>query len=324
MSFVLPEHWVWDFWIADDGDRYHLYYLRAPHSLGSPSLRHRNAAIGHATSPDLTDWTDHGTVLGPGTSGDFDETATWTGSVVPGPGGSWRMFYTGAQFVHPVAFTNIESIGVAASPDLHAWEKRPGPILRADPRWYETLDQGTWKEEACRDPWVYPSQSGDGWHMLYTARSRSGDAQDRGVVGHAASPDLETWTAQPPLSRPGAGFMHLEVPQLATVEGKDVLLFSCPADHLAGSRREHGETGGVWAAPVAADGTFAVEEAYLLLDQSRYYSGRAVQRRDGRSVILAFNHVQDETSFAGGVCDPLPLGWSADGRLVVLDAARAG
>ena len=70
---------------------------------------------------------------------------------------------------------------------------------------------------------------------------------------------------------------------------------------------------------MSADGTFAVEEAYLLLDQKHYYNGRPVQTRDGRWVLLAFNHVEDETDFVGGVCDPMPLGRSAEGRVVVLD-----
>ena len=30
----LPEDWVWDSWIADDGDRYHLFFLRTPRALG--------------------------------------------------------------------------------------------------------------------------------------------------------------------------------------------------------------------------------------------------------------------------------------------------
>jgi sucrose-6-phosphate hydrolase SacC (GH32 family) len=67
VTFDLPNHWVWDFWIADDGTDFHLYYLHAPNSLGDPHLRHRNAKIGHATSPDLANWRDHGPVLGPGT-----------------------------------------------------------------------------------------------------------------------------------------------------------------------------------------------------------------------------------------------------------------
>jgi beta-fructofuranosidase len=169
MSFRLDHSWVWDFWLADDGDRYHMFYLHAPKSMGDPDLRHRNARFGHAVSDDLVDCEDHGYVFGPGEPGAFDETATWTGSVLQGPDGLWRMFYTGAKFLDSDA--NIETIGVATSPDLYNWTKQPGPISRADPRWYERLGDSTWPEEAWRDPWVFPDPSGEGWHMLITARS---------------------------------------------------------------------------------------------------------------------------------------------------------
>ena len=52
----LPGAWLWDFWLADDGDRYHLYFLQAPRALGDPGLRHVNARVGHAVSADLVDW----------------------------------------------------------------------------------------------------------------------------------------------------------------------------------------------------------------------------------------------------------------------------
>lgn len=318
MAFLLPDHWVWDFWVADDGDRYHLYYLHAGRSTGAAAHRHRNATIGHATSPDLISWEDHGAVLGPGAPTEFDETAPWTGTTVRAPDGTWRMFYTGARFLHPDAGTNVESIGMAVSTDLHHWTKVPGPVLRADRRWYETLADGTWREEACRDPWVYPSDEGDGWSMLYTARAPGPlDDPDRGVVGHATSPDLHTWEPQPPLSRPGAGFWHIEVPQLVGMHGDRFLVFSCSTDHLAPWRLERGERGGVWAAPMRADGTFALEEAYALLDQRWFYCGRPVQDRDGRWVLLAFHHIGDPTEDLGGVTDPMPLERTADGRVVV-------
>jgi len=35
----LADQWVWDSWIADDGERYHLFLLQAPKSSGSPELR---------------------------------------------------------------------------------------------------------------------------------------------------------------------------------------------------------------------------------------------------------------------------------------------
>jgi len=36
---TLADRWVWDSWIVDDGERYHLFLLQAPKSSGSPELR---------------------------------------------------------------------------------------------------------------------------------------------------------------------------------------------------------------------------------------------------------------------------------------------
>ena len=65
---LLEDHWVWDTWMADDGDAYHLFFLQAPRSLG-PRQRHKRATVGHATSPDLVTGTYQGAVLGPGAGG---------------------------------------------------------------------------------------------------------------------------------------------------------------------------------------------------------------------------------------------------------------
>jgi hypothetical protein len=80
----LDDSFVWDSWIADDGDLYHLYFLKAPRSLGSPGLRHTNATVGHATSRDLVDWDYLGETFGPSPQGQgaFDDLGIWTGSVV--------------------------------------------------------------------------------------------------------------------------------------------------------------------------------------------------------------------------------------------------
>ncbi len=56
--------------------------------------------------------------------------------------------------------------------------------------------------------------------MLVTARARDGVERDRGVIGHAWSADLRRWEIRPPLSAPGAGFAHLEVPQVVRIEGR--------------------------------------------------------------------------------------------------------
>lgn len=310
MTFSLDTHWVWDFWVADDGDLFHLYYLHAPKTLGDEHLRHRNARIGHAVSSDLSDWRDLGPVLAPGSPGEFDETAVWTGSVVAGPDGLWRMFYTGSRFLGPDTAANIETIGVATSRDLHTWHKVPGTTVSADPRWYEVLADGTWREEAWRDPWVYADPEGKGWHMLITARARHGEGTDRGVIGHAFSPDLENWTVGPPVSDPGAGFEHLEVAQTVTVAGKHALVFCCDSGALTGDRA--GEVGGVYSLPIdSLVGAVPIDRASLLVDDS-LYAGRIVSDREGRSVLLAFENA-GEGGFIGRIADPIPIQWNADG-----------
>ena len=311
MAFTLPDSWVWDFWLADDGALFHAFYLHAPRSLGDPDLRHRNARIGHATSPDLVTWQDHGVVVAPGGKDAFDASATWTGSVVRGPDLVWRMFYTGASFRSPDSATNVESIGMATSRDLFTWTKRPGFVLRADPRWYETLGTSSWPEEAWRDPWVFPDPSGNEWHMLVTARANQGDDAGRGVVGHATSADLEEWQVQAPLSAPQQGFGHLEVPQIVEIDGHTMLVFSCDAPRLTNARR--GDIGGVWVAPASTPlGPYAIDRLALLIPET-HYGGRIVRDRAGRWVLLAFQMKGPDGHFSGGICDPIPL---------VLDDAR--
>jgi beta-fructofuranosidase len=318
VTFSLDAHWVWDFWLADDGEQYHLYYLHAPTSLGDQQLRHRNARVGHAVSRDLRDWTDLGPVLGPGAVGDPDETATWTGCIVRGADGLWRMFYTGSRFLSPDSTANIETVCLAVSTDLHEWTKRPAVTVEADPRWYETLGSSSWPEQAWRDPWVFADPQGNGWHMLVTARSKAGDELDRGVIGHATSSDLDDWQVQPPLSAPGAGFMHLEVPQQIAVDGSNLLLFSCDSPALAGARA--GERGGVWMLPTdSPTAPYAAETATLLADD-RLYAGRATRDRSGGWVLLAFENRTEDGGFAGVLSDPIALEW-ADGHLRLKESA---
>ena len=312
--FSLPDSWVWDFWLADDGERHHLFFLYASRALKDPEARHYRASIGHAVSTDLTDWTRVEDALVRSDAPAFDDLATWTGSIVRGDDGLWRMFYTGSTLA-PDGVKNIQSIGVATSEDLYGWTKSDAnPILTADPRWYETLSPD-WHDEAFRDPWVFRDPTGEGWHMLITARAKTGDPFSRGVVGHATSTDLDHWVLQPPLTSPvDDGFGQLEVTQTESVDGQPVLIFSCLAEHASAARREH--TGGVWAAPAGGlVGPFDIDAAYPITDAS-LYSGRLVRLRDGSWAMLAFRLTGEDTPFVGEITDPLPVAWDG-GRLVV-------
>jgi beta-fructofuranosidase len=314
VSFSRPEHWLWDFWLADDGETFHIFYLHAPKALGDPDLRHRNARIGHATSTDLRNWTDHGQIFAAGPAGSFDATATWTGSVLRGHDGRWWLYYTGSRFLSADNNSNIETIGIAVSDDLFAWTKLPGPVCRADPRWYETLGTSSWPEEAWRDPWVFPDADGKTWHMLVTARANHGDDMQRGVVGHAISTDMEHWEVRPPLSEPGKDFAHLEVFETFTIADQNYLLFSCDTSRLAGARA--GEMGGIWYLPTDRfDGPCDPGKARLLATQ-RLYAGRVVRQRNGEWALMGF---ENGPPFTGKISDPLPITVHADGSLSIAE-----
>jgi beta-fructofuranosidase len=299
----LPDHWVWDSWVAHDGVEHHLFFLRASRALLDPERRHRRAAIGHATSRDLRRWELQPDALVHSDPLAWDDLAVWTGSVAQGPDGRWRLFYTGVAHAEDGL---VQRIGSAVSHDLVSWTRtRDDPLVEADPRWYEKLDLDIWTDEAWRDPFVVPDPRGDGWHMLITARAAQGSPDGRGVVGHARSADLVEWEVMPPLSRP-AGFGQLEVSQVADVDGQPVLVFSCGPGQMDPDRRSRGGVGGVWVAPgESLLGPWSLEDA-VALEHSSLYAGRLVQNGAGEWFVIGFRDME-AGSFVGEIIDPLPI-----------------
>lgn len=315
------DDWVWDSWPvplhcdtsepADDaaGPR-HLFFLHAPRSLGDPDLRHDFARIGHAVSADLRDWTRLPDPIAPGPAGAVDDHATWTGSVVRTPQGPWHLYYTGVTRTDGPGGVGpyLQRVCRAVSNDLTTWRKQPEPVVSADPRWYALAGETEWVDEHWRDPWVFADPGGDGWHMLITARARpeqwpNVDVDDLGVLGHAWSPDLQHWEERPPLSAPGAGFGHLEVPQVVRVDGRWCLVFSCLVGELASARRAAGATGGHWlVTDVDPTGPYDTARAVPLFDDG-LYAGRILTDRTG-PVLLAFDNRWD-TDTGGTLVDPV-------------------
>ncbi|MGW4465006.1 glycoside hydrolase family 68 protein [Micromonospora sp. NPDC004704] len=295
----LPDHWVWDSWyVQDDDGRWHAFFLRASRALRDPNRRHQRATIGHAVSTDLRDWTLVADALVPADSPGWDDLATWTGCTVRGPDGRWHMFYTGVSRAEDGL---VQRIGRAVSDDLTTWHRHgTEPVVEADPTWYELLDRDMWYEQAWRDPWVFADPSGDGWHMLVTARANQGPASERGVVGHATSPDLVTWTARPPLSTP-AGFGHLEVPQVAVVDGQPVLLFctNAVADPRLGDQR-------IWVVDApSVRGPWDISRAQPVA-HPHLYAPRLVPDGDRGWALIGFlDHV--DGTFVGEITDPVPF-----------------
>ncbi|MGO4533573.1 glycosyl hydrolase family 32 [Leifsonia sp. 2MCAF36] len=311
--FTLPDSYVWDFWLVDDGDQYHLFFLYASVALQNPDARHHRASVGHAVSPDLRSWERIEDALVRSDAPAFDDLATWTGSVVRADDGTWHMFYTGATLT---SLGNVQSVGVATSRDLIRWTKGgSNPVLEADSRWYEVITDGTWNDQAFRDPFVYRQKDGT-WRMLITARSNHGPVDDRGVIGTATSTDLTDWRLERPLTEPGAGFGQLEVLNTAEIGGRSVLFFSCLRGELSAERRASGSTGGVWAVVADGAGAWDPSNAQQITDDDLYV-GRVVEDREsGQPMFLAFRNSALSGDWLGGVIDPQPIR-VVDGRVVV-------
>lgn len=323
MGLRLADKWLWDFWLAQAGPDYHLFYLQAPRALGDPEHRHWHVSVGHAISHDLRRWEVLPDALAPGPAGAWDDYTTWTGSVFPDDGG-WAMLYTGTSRSEGGL---VQRVGLARSEDLVTWRRHPGnPVLAADHRLYEALDREAWHEEAWRDPWVFRHPRSGVLHALVTARSRAGDPAGRGVIGLARASSPADWEVLPPITRPGA-HGHMEVPQLVGLGGRWHLLYSVPA-------RSPG-AGTAWAgAPPTASlagthllsaddplGPFEWEtHAVLLADRvGTWYGAKLIEAPDGSLACLAWLNCDADGRFVGELAAPMAVEVGPMGPRAILD-----
>jgi beta-fructofuranosidase len=311
----LPDKWVWDFWIAQDGVDYHIFFLQAPKTLEQEKLRHWNATIGHAVSRDLVHWEHLPVALLPGPDGSWDDYMTWTGSIVRSKE-TWYFFYTGGCRSDKGL---VQKIGLATSHDLETWEKYPAnPIITADSRWYETLNLSIWHEQAWRDPWVFQHPENGEWHAFITGRVNHGPPDGRGCIAHARSEDLVNWKVLPPVSAPGA-FGHMEVPQLVEIGNRYYLLFSITGNMFSKDYRQNANikpvTGTYCLVSDEAFGGFVFNSNRFLPCnvQGVYYSGKIVRNPVGDYVFLTYRHFSDTGEFIGEICNPIPIDISDSG-----------
>jgi beta-fructofuranosidase len=294
------DEWIWDSWVADDGERYHLFFLKAPRALEDPALRHAAARIGHASSVDLVEWEVHPDALGPRSERGFDDLALWTGSVARGDDGVWRMYYTAIN--REGRDLRDQRIGLAESDDLMTWRRvADEPLVEPDPCWYRMLGDGSGASETWRDPFVFRDADADadgaGWHMLITARDPTAERRFDGVLAHARSTDMRTWELAPPLTE-AAGFGQLEVSQVRQIDGQWLLVFTCHPD-------EQGEPRPFCTWYVLGDsalGPWDVTQAKPFEDEPDLFAAPLIQRRDGSWAFVGF---LDGKAFE--IVDPIPV-----------------
>jgi len=294
MSLHLADHWLWDHWICDDGDHYHLFFLRASRALHDPERRHFRASMGHAVSDDARSWELVADALVRSDGPAFDDKAIWTGSTVIKPDGALRVFYTGISQAEDGL---VQRIGWADSTDGVTFERACDAPLEADGTWYQRREADASGAEHWRDPFVFEHEGR--WHMLITARAKGAEHHRAGVSGRAAPGPRAQGRARPPLTSPSV-FGQLEVSQSRCVDDRHLLVFSCGDDMKA----EPGP-GGVWVAegegplgPWDVDGARYVRPEHL-------YAGQLLQLRDGAWVFTGFENIIDG-EFIGAAPDPLP------------------
>jgi beta-fructofuranosidase len=321
MVLALKDKWVWDFWFAQNGDEWHVYFLQADKTLPHHDDRHRNVTQAHAVSKDLINWTHLGQCLAPSRGPAFDDWTTWTGSTLQGPDGVWHLFYTGSTHQDDGL---RQRIGHATSMDMHSWVRvgKDGLCLDISGPDYEEYTPGLWHDRAMRDPWVLKDPEGDGWIMYFTARVPGfAEPNAGGSIGFATSPDLYTWTIQPPVFR-GGMFGQMEVPQVFEHGGRWYCMFCTsgfqwseayrkfnPQDPVTGTHyliADHPR--GPWT---VAPGTF-----FDGAMPPNRYSGKVI-KKDGKLYTMGFVDAPDGKNFVGEVCDPIPVTVGSDGLLTV-------
>lgn len=312
MALSVPGHWIWDFWLANSGEEWHVFFLRAPKTLVDPDLRHINATIGHARSTDLRTWELLPDPFGLGAMGEWDDVALWTGSCV-WSGEQWWMFYTGVSSTDDA---KIQRIGAATSQDLITWNKVvENPLCVADGRWYETYDPSAWYEEAWRDPHVFADPDGAGFHMFTTARSNEGLPDRRGVIGHATSEDLSTWDVGPPVAAPNM-FGHLEVSQHVEIGGRHYALYCVPREWQPTVPLPETWTGTGYLMAESLLGPYVPGPTpYLSADhRGTSYAGKIIEV-DGDLLFIATLHTGSDGEYIGSISDPVPIVVSEDGSI---------
>jgi beta-fructofuranosidase len=209
----------------------------------------------------------------------------------------------------------VQRIGLARSDDLTLWTKHHGnPVLEADSRWYETLDLDAWFDQAWRDPHVVRDPDTGIFHAFLTARAATGSPQQRGVIGHATSPDLINWAVAAPIQGP-AGYGYMEVPQVIQLDQRWHLLFSAPAWAQAARSRPHC-TGTFHAVADRITGPYVELEPLFCDDQQSLYGGKLIGDAAGLW-CLAFRYLDEAGRFVGQLTDPMPVTLTATEELVL-------
>jgi len=338
MSWAPPGKYLWDCWFANDKiGQLHAFYLQADKETCNfdPERRHNQASVGHAIRHDST-WievTDVKPALAAAVDG-WDNISIWTGSIIFDPRSDhFYMFYTSRNCHEKLLFTprgefHPQQIGIAVSGDLTTWAREEktklGPVIK-NPAPMLNLDGVNW-----RDPFVF--KVNETYHCLLSARCSDADdsqAEAGGVVVILSSNNLLEWnSSNARLLTESADFYQMEVPQLFCETSQEkkryYLIFCAQAADCSRKRREEMpdsecQTGTYYICSdeFAADSEeipFFNSPARLLARD--IYAGKIIEH-EGKTLLSGFDYRGGETSFIGGIIEPVNVLFSEDGTLAL-------
>ncbi|WTZ91927.1 glycoside hydrolase family 32 protein [Streptomyces sp. NBC_01378] len=289
--------------------RYHLFFQ---HNPGAPVWG--DIHWGHASSPDLVRWTDHGIALTP-TPGTRDEMGVWSGCAVVDDGVPTAV-YTGMDRHDGIGSVMLAR---ATDPDVTTFKAEPEPVVPGPPAGLDLT--------AFRDPYVF-THEGQRWAVV--GAGHRGDLPD--VLLYRVDA-LTDWTyagslidgTDPVAARRAAPAAAWECPALLPAgDGRWVLLLSLWIDdityatsYLTGELRPTADGGLRFVAEAGSGG---------VLDHGRdFYAPTALVEGD-RTLVWGWSwesRTEAESvaaGWAGCLSYPRELGLHADGSLRVAPA----
>jgi beta-fructofuranosidase len=310
---------MWDAWYVNHDDTVHMFHLQRATNEGIATHADGDL-LGHATSVNLVDWTQHAPAFGPGEPGALDDLQPWTGCVYEHDG-RFLLFYTMRSSLPPAG--RVQRIGLATSDDLQVWTRYPhNPVITPDPHWYHS-ETGSGTVSAnfvvdARDLIIQPDPDGPGWYGFYAARTHDDSLAGGAAIATVHSLDLETWEHRAPAFSPGT-YACLEVPDVFAHDGRWYL--TALVGNRYGNRSPFTDpnctNGTVFAVADAIAGPYReLDTANVLLggNPSTGYSCRSVVVEGVRHVLYT------EPTLIGRDRLSLPLGLKteSDGRLALV------
>ncbi|MGP3776048.1 glycoside hydrolase family 32 protein [Streptomyces sp. SDT5-1] len=284
--------------------RYHLFFQHNPHAAVWGDIH-----WGHASSPDLVRWSDHGIALAPGPERP-DRLGAWSGCALVDNGVPTAV-YTGMDRDDGIGSVMLAR---AADPGLTRFDALPEPVVAGPPPGLELL--------AFRDPYVFAFE-GRRWALL-GAGHRGGTPRPDVLLYRITGDTLDSpWeyagslldAAEPAVARHAMPATAWECPAVFPVgEGRWMLVLSLWADgvthtatQLTGTLRPHG------------DGLRFVAESGGLLDHGRdFYAPTALVEAD-RTLVWGWSwesRTEAESvaaGWAGCLTHPREIGRHPDG-----------